>query len=73
MRLRNKDEVNNELLAIKGGDGYATGVAIGIYNNSERYIPLNHKTGFYPITDKIDILKFIKNMLQQNMLFYQGK
>lgn len=69
-----KDEINNELLAIKEGDGYATGVAIGIYNNnSERYIPLNHKTGVYPITDKIAILKFIAKYVATENIVLPGK
>ncbi|SPP31178.1 putative major fimbrial subunit LpfA [Arsenophonus endosymbiont of Aleurodicus floccissimus] len=68
-----KDEINNELLAIKEGDGYATGVSIGIYNNSERYISLNHKTGVYPINDKIAILKFIAKYVATEDIFLPGK
>lgn len=69
-----KDEVNKELLAIKEGDGYAKGIAIGIYNNdSDRYIPLNNKTSIYTITDKVATLKFIAKYVATENTVLPGK
>ncbi|WGL99589.1 fimbrial protein [Arsenophonus sp. aPb] len=69
-----KDEINNELLAIKEGNGYATGVAIGIYNNdSERHIPINNKTNVYSITDKLATLKFIAKYVATENIVLPGR
>lgn len=69
-----KDKINNELLAIKEGNGYATGVAISIYNSdSEHHIPLNNKTNVYSITDKLASLKFIAKYVATEHIVLPGK
>ena len=38
------DSLNQDLLALNGGDGYATGMGIGIYNADKSMIPLGKES-----------------------------
>ncbi|WP_455428392.1 fimbrial protein [Dryocola sp. LX212] len=45
------DSQNTSLLSLTGGEGYATGLAVGIYDRDKNFIPLNtagEETGLTP-------------------------